>query len=134
AGILVAAGTLRALVTFELPGGVRLETVPLDINGTALAVTFGLSLLTGLLFGAAPAWRAARTDVLVSLRDQSRGSTSRGGVRNLLLGAQVAMSLLLLAGAGLFARSLVTALDVRLGFDPSGVATASVNPGLARYE
>lgn len=134
AGVLVAVIALRALTTFELPGGLRLSSIPLDISGAALAVTFGLSLLTGLLFGGAPAWRASRTDVLASLRDESRGSTSRGGMRNLLLGAQVAMSLLLLTGAGLFARSLVTALDARLGFDPSAVATASLNLGLARYE
>ena len=53
-------------------------------------------ILTGVLFGAMPAWRASRTDVLISLRDQSRSATSRGGARSVLLGAQVALSLVLL--------------------------------------
>jgi putative ABC transport system permease protein len=134
AGLVVATLALRALRTFELPGGLRIANIPLELSGTALAATFGLSLLTGLLFGAAPAWRAARADVLVSLRDQSRGATSRSGVRSLLLAAQVAMSLVLLIGTGLFARSLMTALDTRLGFETQGVTTATVNLGLARYD
>ena len=134
AGLAIAVLALRALQTFELPGGLRIANIPLDLSATALAVTFGLSLLTGLLFGAAPAWRASRADVLVSLRDQSRGSTSRNGVRSLLLAAQVAMSLVLLVGTGLFARSLMSALDARLGFEPAGVTTATVNLGLARYD
>ena len=134
AGLAVAVLALRALAAFELPGGLPIANIPLEISGAALAVTSGLSLLTGLLFGAAPAWRASRSDVLVSLRDQSRASTSRSGARGMLLAAQVAMSLVLLAGTGLFARSLMAALDSRLGFDPSNVATASVNLGLARYE
>jgi predicted permease len=134
AGLLVASLALQALAGFELPGGLRVATIPLDLSRTALAVTFGLSLLTGLLFGAAPAWRASRTDVLVSLRDQSRGATRRGGIRNTLLAAQVAMSLMLLIGAGLFGRSLVAALDSRLGFQPAQVASATVNLGTARYD
>jgi predicted permease len=134
AGLSVAVLALRALATFELPGGLRIATIPLDLNGAALAVTGGLSLVTGLLFGAAPAWRAARADVLVSLRGASRGATATSGVRSTLLAAQIAMSLLLLVGTGLFARSLMAALDSRLGFDPAGVVTASVNLGLARYE
>jgi predicted permease len=87
-----------------------------------------------LLLGAAPAWPASRSDVLVSLRDQSRGSTSRSGIRSTLLAAQVAMSLMLLVGTGLFARSLMTALRAPLGFEPDKVVTATINLGLARYD
>ena len=134
AGLGVAMFALRALMAFELPGGLRIANIPLEINGAALGMTFGLSLLTGLLFGAAPAWRASRADVLVSLRDQSRGATARSGVRGTLLAAQVAMSLVLLVGTGLFGRSLMAALDARLGFDPERVVIASVNLGLARYD
>jgi predicted permease len=134
AGLVVAAFALGALAAFELPGGLSIENIPLDVNGAALAITFGLSLVTGLLFGAVPAWRASRSDVLVALKDQSRGATSRSGVRSLLLAAQVAMSLVLLVGAGLFARSLMAGLDSRLGFDSSRVVIASVNLGMARYE
>ena len=134
AGLMVASFALQALAGFELPGGLRVATIPLELSGTALAVTVGLSLVTGLLFGAAPAWRASRTDVLVSLRDQSRGATGRGGIRSALLAAQVAMSLMLLVGAGLFGRSLMAALDSRLGFEPDRVAHATVNLGAARYD
>ena len=134
AGLGIALASLRALAKYQLPGRLEIAAIPLEINGASLAVTFGLSLVTGLLFGAVPAWRASRTDVLVSLRDQSRGATAQSGIRSGLLGAQVALSLVLLAGAGLFARSLMSALDVPLGFDPRNVVTASVNLGLARYE
>ena len=134
AGVAVAAGALRLFTRYQLPGGLPIENLDLAINGTALAVTFGLSILTGVLFGAVPAWRASRTDVLESLRDQSRSSTSRGGARSVLLAAQVALSLVLLAGTGLFARSLAAALDRPLGFDVRNVMTATVNLSLAQYQ
>ena len=134
AGIGVAALALQALSKYQLPGGIAIENMRLEIHGAALAATLGLSVLTGLLFGAFPAWRASRTDVLVSLRDESRGSTARSGIRSALLSAQIALSLVLLAGTGLFARSLMSGLRTPLGFDERDVLTASVNLGFARYE
>ncbi len=89
---------------------------------------------TGLLFGLAPAWRAAHTDVLGSLREDSRATSARSGLRSTLVAAQVALSLVLLIGTGLFLRSLVQSLRVPLGFRVEGVATASVNLGAARYD
>ena len=133
-GTGVAALALRAVASFELPGGLSLSALPLEISGSALAVTSGLSLLTGLMFGVAPAWRASRSDALASIRGHSRGVTSRSRLRSSLLAAQVAMSLILLAGTGLFAKSLVAALDSPLGFSPERVTTATVNLGLAQYE
>jgi len=133
-GVVVAAVCLQAFSAYQLPGNLDLSKIPLQVSATSLAVTTVLSLATGLLFGAAPAWRASRTDVLTSLSAQSRSATARGYLRSVLLGTQVAMSLVLLTGAGLFTRSLAAALDVPLGFDVTGVATASVNLGLARYD
>jgi predicted permease len=133
AGLAVAAATLNVLSSYELPGGLAIGSMGLEIDRQTIAITAGLSFVTGLLFGIMPAWRASRTDVLVSLRDSSRGSTSRGGVRNALLGTQVAICLVLLAGTGLFARTLQNALTRPLGFDAHGVVNASVNVGLARY-
>jgi predicted permease len=133
-GVVFATVALGAVRTFELPGGLRLAALPMEINGAVLAVTLGLSLLTGFIFGAAPAWRASRADALASIRGQSRATTARNGLRSLLLAAQVAMSLVLLTGTGLFARSLMAALDSPLGFTPDGATTATVNLGLARYE
>ena len=134
AGIGVAALTLRLLTTYELPGGMAIENLRLDLDGVALAVTLGLSVVTGLVFGALPAWRAATTDVLVSLRHQSRSTTSRSAARGILLGTQVALSLVLLSGTGLFARSLMSALASPLGLTVDKLVSASVNVGLARYD
>ena len=133
-GAGLAAFALRAMPSFELPGGLLLSALPLEISRSALALTFGLSLLTGVIFGAAPAWRASRSDALSSIRGHSRGATGRSHLRSSLLAAQVAMSLMLLAGTGLFANSLMAALDSPLGFNSKGVTTATVNLGLARYE
>jgi predicted permease len=134
AGIAVAYLALRLLGAYELPGGLRIGGLGLTINGTALAATAALAILTGLIFGAAPAWRASRTDVMVSLRDDLRAAGARGGPRSTLVAAQVALSLVLLAGSGLFLRSLVHVLNVPLGFTVDGVALASVNLGLARFD
>jgi predicted permease len=134
AALGVAAAALGVLSQLQLPGGIAIESMGLQVNGAALAVTCGLSLATGLLFGVVPALRASRTSAVTSLRDQGHGRTSGSGVRNTLLGAQVALSLVLLTGTGLFIRGLSSALQVPLGFDERGVVTASVNLGLARYD
>jgi putative ABC transport system permease protein len=134
AGLLVARLAFRLLSAYELPGGIAIENVRLNISAITLAVTAGLSFVTGLFFSLLPAWRAARTDVLVALGQNGRGATSRGALRSSLLAMQVALSLVLLAGTGLFARSLQSGLSSPLGFDVNGVAAASVNLGLARYD
>jgi predicted permease len=133
AALLVAAALLAVLGRFELPGGIAIDALDLRINGTALAATALVACVTGLLFGLAPAWRAASLDVLGSLRSESRATTGRSRLRSTLVGVQVALSLVLLAGTGLFVRSLASALDAPLGFNVDGVATASVNLGVARY-
>jgi predicted permease len=133
AALLVATGLLAVLGRFELPGGIAIDALDLRINGTALAATALVACVTGLLFGLAPAWRAASLDVLSSLRSQSRATTGRSRLRSTLVAVQVALSLVLLAGTGLFLRSLASALDTPLGFKVDGVATASVNLGVARY-
>ena len=133
AGLAVAQVTLRLLSRYQLPGNIDIAPMGLDLDARALLVTFGVSLLTGILFGIAPAIRASRTDVLTSLRDESRGTTSRASGRSALLAAQVALSLVLLAGTGLFAKSVRAALERPLGFDATDVVSASVNVGLARY-
>jgi hypothetical protein len=133
-GIAVASLTIRALSPFQLPGGIPIGTMGLEIDSSMAAAAFGLSLVTGLLFGAAPAWRASRMDVIASLRFDPRTSTAGGAMRGALLVAQVALSLVLLAGTGLFGRSLNAALHTDLGFLTDGLVSASVNTGLARYD
>jgi len=134
ASIVVANLGLALLGRFQLPGGIEIEALGLSVSGTVLGFTALVSCLTGILFGMAPAWQASRTDVLQSLRDDSRGASGRSGLRSTLLGAQVAVSLVLLAGTGLFLRSLVASLRTDLGFRVEHVATASVKLGAARYD
>jgi putative ABC transport system permease protein len=134
AGLYVATITLRLIARFQLPGGIDVENLPLDLNRTALLFTLGISTLTGMLFGIAPAWRAGRQDVMASLRTDTRTASGPSRLRSALVAAQVALSLVLLAGTGLFLRSLANVLDTHLGFRTEGVATATVNLGTARYD
>ena len=134
AGVYVAHIAFKLLEAYQLPGGIDIDNLGLSIDRVALAATAALSVLTGLLFGVAPAWRASRAEILPALREESRSASGTTRPRGALVAAQVALSLVLLAGAGLFLRSLVHALDMPLGFDVEGVATASVNLGFARYD
>jgi predicted permease len=134
AGLAVAVIGFRLIARFQLPGGIEIDSLGLTLNRAALLYTIGVASLTSLVFGLAPAWRAARTDVLGSLRDQTRSTSARSGLRSALVAVQVALSLALLAGTGLFLQSLVHSLRLPLGFRTDGVATASVNLGTARYD
>jgi predicted permease len=143
AGLGVASATLRLLSAYQLPGGIDIATLGLSLNGWTLAATAGLALLTGLLCGAAPAWQGSRTNPITTLRGMPTPGLkagSAGGLRRafdtrgVLVGAQIAISLVLLAGSGLFLRGLVRALDMPTGLNPAGVIAASVNPSLVGYD
>src|SRR5262245_65622390 len=92
----------------------------LRLDWRALGFTLLLSILTGMIFGLAPAWAATRPDVVPALKDETgtSGGRRRFSLRNLLVVAQVALSLLLLIGAGLFIRSLRHAQALDPGFEP----------------
>jgi putative ABC transport system permease protein len=112
-GVLLAHGGVAALVALgprDLP---RLETVAVD--GTALAVTLLVSLLTGVGFGLAPALQLARGTLSGALRDGGRGATEGRG-RGVLVVCQVALALVLLTGAGLMIRSFQRLRAVDPGF------------------
>jgi predicted permease len=119
AGLIFAHWLSRALLAY-LPRESRwaLDT-PFDAR--VLGFTIAVSVLTGLLFGLAPAWRATRLDLTDSLKDQTGASASRSRLmlNKLLVVAQVALSLFLLVGAGLFARSLrnLRTLDAGLNYE-----------------
>lgn len=134
AGLYVAAMALELLGRFQLPGGIEIAGLDLTITAPAIGFTGLVACVTALLFGVAPAWGAARTDVLGTLRDESRATSARSGLRSTLVAVQVALSLVLLVGTGLFLRSLAGSLTVPLGFRVDGVATATVNLGAARYD
>ncbi len=96
----------------------------------------GVALLAGILAGLAPALRVSRTDLNLALREGGRGLIGESGrhwLRNGLVIAQVAGSLILLVAAGLFTRSLTRAESIDLGFDPHNVLNVSLDPGLQGY-
>ncbi len=119
AGLLFARVCLRALVTY-LPQRAQtgLDVAP---DARVFAFTLIVSVLTGVLFGLAPAWQATRLNLTASLKDQTGGSTSGSRLRlnKTLVVTQVALSLFLLIGAGLFVRSLrnLQTLDVGMNYD-----------------
>ena len=94
-----------------------------------LAFTAGIAILTGVLFGLAPAWRATSQDPLSVLQQTARVAGGRSGkVAKLLICAQVALSLVLLAGAGLFVRSLANLRSIHTGYQSRGVLLAQLYP------
>ena len=112
----------------------RLEEVEMD--GVVLAFTLALSLLTSLVFGAAPALSAVRPDVSAVMKSLGKGSATKAGasMRDVLVVAQVALSFVLLIGAGLFLRSLWELQHVQTGFDPSRLLAAEVSLPQDRYK
>lgn len=134
AGLYVASIVMALLGRFQLPGGIEVAGLGLEMNTPMLLFTATVTCATGILFGVLPALRAARADVLGSLRDETRATSARSTLRSALVAVQVALSAVLLIGTGLFLRSLVQSLNVPLGFNVEGVATASVNLGAARYD
>jgi putative ABC transport system permease protein len=129
-GVIVAFGGIR-FIHAALPGGI--QEVPrssgVQLNGAVLAFTVGLSLLTGIFFGLAPALQISRSDLSESLKEGSRGSTSGRRthlLRSSLIVSEVALSLLLLVGAGLLTRSFVQLMSENLGFNPSNLLTMQV--------
>lgn len=126
AGLMIAFAALQVVRSIN-PGNIpRLEAITLD--GTVLVFTFAVSIATGILFGLAPALRAARVDLNTSLKAGGRNAQGEGGfgssrrrLRSLLVVAEVAISLMLLIGAGLLVRSFIRLQQVSPGFEPDGV-------------
>jgi len=132
-GLLVGAWgveLLRALQPANLP---RMQE--LSINSTVLMFTFGLSLVTGLIFGSAPALLISRSRLSETLKEGGRGSGSGGRhrLRGALVIAQVALSLVLLVGAGLQIRSFLYLMEVDPGFDSKNVLTMGVSLPDTKY-
>jgi predicted permease len=138
AGLLVAWCGLYALRTIN-PGNIpRVPDIALDPR--VLGFAFAVSILTGILFGLAPAWRAARVDLNSSLKAGGRASQGAGGfnlarqrLRSLLAVAELALSLMLLIGAGLLVRSFIRLGNVPPGFDPEGVISMRLALSGPRY-
>ncbi len=134
-GLAVAAAATRALVRLAPPTLTQIRDVRIDWAVAAFAM--GLAVLTGLVFGAAPAIQAARRDQADAIRGGSpRISGQRGAARFRagLLGAEVALAFVLLTGAGLLLRSFAQMQSVDLGFDAHNIIAARISLPSARYD
>jgi predicted permease len=135
-GVVFAFWIKDGLLAVGEWGGRGLSALNPQLDLRVLGFTLGLSLLTGVLFGVAPALRTTRVDLTPALKESGRSSsaTSRSLLSKSLVVAQVAMSLLLLVGAGLFLRTLVNLQRIEPGFDTRNLLLFSVDPGLIGYK
>jgi predicted permease len=134
-GLLFAwwsSGLLLALVG----SGRNPAFVKLALDMRVLGFTAAVSLLAGILFGLAPAWRATHVDLTPALKESARSAVggARLGLGKALVVAQVALSLLLLIGAGLFVRSLAKLKSLDAGIDQENVLLVSTDPRMIGYQ
>jgi len=134
AGLLAANWGVKLLVSMS-PGEIaRIEESGVD--GRVLGFTCAVAVLTGLIAGSFPALQASKTDVYETLKAQTPTRSGRGGARRALptlMIAELALALVLLAGAGLMIKSFLRLLAVPTGFNPDGVLTLALAPSFAKY-
>jgi predicted permease len=139
AGLSGAAGLLVASLGIGLANQI---TIPMDVsfnanlklNGTVLAFTCAVTLAAGLLFGLAPALQATHPSLVPALKGEAPAGGGRSRVRQGLIVAQMALSIILLTCAGLFLSNLRTATTLDVGFTVANAVTASVAPDLQGYD
>ena len=135
-GVLIAWGGLKGLVA-ALPQNVIPAESVIELNAPVLAFTLGVAVLTALIFGLAPALQAARRDLNDPLRDSGKGVSGgfqTGRLRDAVVVVEVAMSLVLLIGAGLFMRSFVALRATPLGLRADHVYQVQLLLPRSRYE
>jgi predicted permease len=133
-GFLLAAGAARAISNFQLPLPFPV-VFDFNVDWRVALFTLGLSIITALVFGLVPALRASRPDLVDALKDGQSlfGGSGRSRLRNSLVVVQVALSLVLLATAGLFLRSLGNASSIDIGFKSDNLLIMSMDPKLQNY-
>ena len=134
AGVLLAMGALDVLRVIGAQTVPRLREVDLDL--TVLAMTFGVAVATGILFGLVPALISAKPELTEALKQGGRGSTEgahRNRLRNGLIVAETVLALVLLIGAGLLVKSFVRLQNVSPGFNPHNVLTAEIALPVQKY-
>jgi predicted permease len=131
AGVGLAYAMLPSLARFQLPAELVLD---LELDHRLLGFALVLTLVTGLLVGLVPALRASRPDLAGAVKDAPASGKRKGlGMRGLFVVAQVALSLVLLVGAGLFLKSLIRLQAVDTGMEARNLATAAVDLRPAGY-
>src|SRR5215204_5875750 len=131
-GVALAAIGVRMLDRLPITGIVRIEEVTL--SSSVLVFTLGLTLLTGLLFGFMPALRAYAMGIAGGMRDGARGSASHRRLNSALVAVQLALSLVLLIGAGLLLKSFQRLESVDLGFNPENTLTMVATLPQSKYD
>jgi putative ABC transport system permease protein len=133
-GLVITNVGLSALMALRPANLPRLTEVRID--QTVLVFAAAVSFFTAIVFGLMPALQGARVDLVSTLKEGGRGLGSGGHhkLRNVLVAAEVALSLILLIGAGLMIRSFASLQHVRPGFDPEGLLTFNISLAGSRYE
>ncbi|MBA3442415.1 MAG: ABC transporter permease [Pyrinomonadaceae bacterium] len=133
-GLLFALWGVDVLVSLSPANLPRVEEI--NVDPSVLGFTLAVSLLTGTLFGLAPALRASKVDLSESLKEGGRRGMEgarHGRLRGLLVISEIALSLVLLVGAGLLVKSFLRLLNVDAGFNPRNVLTTGVALPKAKY-
>jgi predicted permease len=133
AAALAIARVMTTLLVSLLPTLPLQVDVTLPLESRALAFTGALSFVAAILSGLVPALHASRADVLPGLKAEVAGSPGKQRLRNAFVIAQVAFSVVLVVGAGLFVRALERAASIDPGFDPKGVELAALDLSLGPY-
>jgi len=134
AGLLLAWTGTQLLLALKPAALQRFSSIHMD--GRVFLAVFAVSLLTGVVFGFAPAWSAARANVAESLRDGARatsGGGSRHHLRSVLVASEFALALVLLVGAGLLIKAFWRLRSVDPGFNPANLTTFYLSPPATRY-
>ena len=132
-GIAVAYMGIGVGNSIRLPMDVGVRP-DLQLNASVLGFTLVVTLFAGILFGLAPALQATRPSLIPALKGEAPAGEGRSRVRQGLIVAQMALSIILLTGAGLFVANLRTASQLDIGFQMDGAVTASLAPGLQGYD
>jgi len=135
-GLVVAYWSRDALWAFR-PPFLGAATIDLSLDRTVLVFTACVSVLTGLVFGLAPAVKLSRTNPIDALKLGGRSGTlgfAHGYLRSLLVSSEIALATVALIGAGLFVRSMQAAQDMDVGFDAKHIAFIRLNPGGQHYD
>ncbi|HSE97257.1 MAG TPA: ABC transporter permease, partial [Blastocatellia bacterium] len=131
-GLLVAVWGVDGLIAISPPDTPRLDEIRID--GRVLAFTLSVTFLTGIVFGLIPALQASRTDMTDSLKEGGRAlGLIRNRTRSFLVISEVALSLLLLVGAGLMINSFIRLSSLNPGFNPDNVLTMMFNLPSSKY-
>jgi putative ABC transport system permease protein len=133
-GVLVSFWGMKVLLALVPDSMPRLR--PVAVDGRALGYTLLISIATGLLFGLVPAFRAGRTQIGEALKQAGTGATAglgRSRYRGALVVAEVALAVVLLAGAGLMIKSVIHMLRVDPGFDPENLVRVDINLPWEKY-